>query len=66
MQTKVKKVFLGNKEYPLLSWLMTLHKEGDHNLLEMFYNREHKRTQFFVENAFGIRKTTFHEFKGKT
>jgi hypothetical protein len=45
---------------------MTSHKEGDHNLLEMLYNRKHKRVHSIVENAFGIWKKTFHELKGKT
>jgi hypothetical protein len=45
---------------------MTSHKEGDHNLLEMFYNRKQKRAQSVVENAFGIWKKTFYELKGKT
>ncbi len=33
---------LGNKGYPLLSWLMMPHGEGDHNLFEMLYNEKHK------------------------
>jgi hypothetical protein len=46
MQTKVRKVFLffllGDKGYPLLSYSMTLPKEGNHNLFEMLFNRKHK------------------------
>jgi hypothetical protein len=57
---------LGDKRYPILSWLMMSHKEGDHNLLEMLYNRKHKQVQFVVENAFGSLKKTFHELQKKT
>ncbi len=56
---------LGNKGYPLLSWLMTLPREGNHNLLEMLYNREHKQARSIVENVFGILKKIFHELQGK-
>ncbi len=54
---------LGNKGYPLLSWLMTLPKEGNHNLLEMLYNRKHNQAQSVVENVFGILKKIFHELQ---
>ncbi len=56
---------LRDKRYPLLSWLMTLPREGNYNLLEMLYNRKHKQVQFVVENAFGILKKIFHELQGK-
>ncbi len=56
---------LGNKGYPLLSWLITLPKEGNHNLLEMLYKRKHKQARFVVENAFGILKKIFHELQRK-
>jgi hypothetical protein len=52
---------LGNMKYPLLSWLMTLHKEDGevHLVLELFYNRKHNRGRLVVENAFGILKQNF-------
>ncbi len=69
MQIKVRKVFfpflLGDKGYPLLSWLMTPTKEGNHNLLEMLYTRKHKQARSVVENNFGILKKIFHQLKGK-
>jgi hypothetical protein len=54
-------LMLGDKGYPLLFWLMTLPKEGNHNLLKMLYNRKHKQVRSFVENVFGILKKIFHE-----
>ncbi len=33
---------LGDKGYPLLSWLMTSHRNGETNILEMFYNKKHR------------------------
>jgi hypothetical protein len=33
---------LGDKGYPLLSWLITSHKDGETNILEMFYNKKHR------------------------
>ncbi len=44
---------------------MMSHKKGDPHLLEMLYNRKHKRVQSAIENAFGITKKTFHELQGK-
>jgi hypothetical protein len=31
---------LGDKGYPLLSWLMMLHKKIDQSILKMFYNKK--------------------------
>jgi hypothetical protein len=33
---------LGDKGYPLLSLLMTSHRDGETNILEMFYNKKHR------------------------
>ncbi len=40
------------------SWIMTFLKEkGQHIILELFYNKEHKKGKSIVEiNAFGILK----------
>jgi hypothetical protein len=56
---------LGYKGYPLLSWLMTPTKEGNHNLPEMLYNRKHKQARSVVENDFGILKKIFYQLQGK-
>jgi hypothetical protein len=52
---------LGDMKYPLLSWLMTLHKEDGeaHLILKLFYNCKHKRGRLVVENAFDILKQIF-------
>jgi len=59
---------LGDKGYPLLPWLMTLHKEDGeiHLILELCYNCKHKRGRLVVENAFGILKQFFRELLKKT
>lgn len=51
----------GDKGYPLLLWLMTLHKEKweVHSILELLYYHKHKKGRLVVENAFGIMKQTF-------
>jgi hypothetical protein len=54
------------KGYPMLSWLMTLHKQGKHILLESLYNTRHKRGWLIIENAFGISiKKPFVNYMGK-
>jgi len=59
---------LGDKRYPLLLWLMTLHKEDGeaHSILELLYNCKHKKGRSIVENAFDILKQTFIELLKKT
>jgi hypothetical protein len=44
---------------------MTLPRKGNHNFLEMLYNRKDKQAQSIVENVYGILKKIFHEFQGK-
>ncbi len=50
---------LGNKGYPLISWIMTFLKKGQHFVLELLYNMKHKWGYSIVENGFGILKKTF-------
>jgi hypothetical protein len=38
---------------------MIPHKDGKHNILATFYNKKHKRSIFFVENAFSILEKVF-------
>ncbi len=55
---------LGDKGYPLITWIMTpFKKEGQHSILEILYNRKHKRGRLVVENIFGILKKTFKELQ---
>jgi hypothetical protein len=51
---------VGDKGYPLISWIMMpYNEEGQHLILEFLYNMKHKRDHFVVENAFSILKKTF-------
>jgi len=51
---------LGDKGYPLITWIMTPFKEeGHHIVFELLYNTMHKWGHPIVENAFGILKKTF-------
>jgi hypothetical protein len=57
-----------DKGYPLLLWLVTSHKEDGevHSILELLYNRKHKRGRWIVENAFNILKQKFRGLLKKT
>jgi hypothetical protein len=55
---------LGDNGYLLLSLLMTSHRDGETNILEMFYNKKHRRGQSIVENAF-LSRRPFTSYKGK-
>jgi hypothetical protein len=52
---------LGVEGHPLLSWLMTLHKEDGevHSIFKLLYNCKYKRGRLIVENSFGILKQKF-------
>jgi hypothetical protein len=67
-QNGIPPYLLGNKGYPLLPWLMTLHKEDGevHSVLQLLYNHKHKKGKSIVENAFDILKQTFKELLEKT
>lgn len=55
---------LGDKDYPLLPWLMVPHKQfaaAQHIVLETLYNKHHCKGRSVVENSFGILKKTFRE-----
>jgi hypothetical protein len=52
--------FLDDKGYPLISWIITPYqKKGQHFVIELPYNRKHKKGRSIVENAFGNLKKTF-------
>jgi MoaA/NifB/PqqE/SkfB family radical SAM enzyme len=44
---------LGDKGYTLITWIMTpFKKEGEHSILDLLYNRKHKRGRPVIENVF--------------
>jgi hypothetical protein len=67
-QDGIPPYLLGDKRYPLLPWLMTLHKEDGevHSILQLLYKRKHKKGRSVVENPFDIFKQTFRELLTKT
>ena len=57
----------GDEGYPCLKWIMTPYKEtgtARHSLLELLYNKWHKRGRSVVVYAFGVMKKTFCEMLG--
>jgi hypothetical protein len=38
---------------------MSLHRDGEQNILEMLFNKKHKQGWLIMENACGILKKTF-------
>jgi len=49
--------WLGDKGYILINWIMILFKEdGQHFILELFYNKKYKSSKYVIENVFGILK----------
>jgi hypothetical protein len=58
---------LGDKGYPLLFWLMTLHNQNEkhHLVLELLYYCKHEWGRSIVGNGFGIMKQMFEELLRK-
>jgi len=55
---------LGDKGYTLITWIMTpFKKEGQHSILDILYNRKHKRGRLVVENFFSILKKIFRKLQ---
>lgn len=54
---------LGHKWYPLLSWVLTSHKNDSWRriVLEALFNKKHKCGILVVKNAFGLLKQFWHE-----
>jgi len=58
---------IGDLGYPLLPWLMILHRSNVHLLVaEALFNKKLQRGCSVVENAFGILKQTFKELLTKS
>jgi hypothetical protein len=58
---------LGDSGYPLLPWLMVLHKNVRNlSALETLFNRKLRKGKSIVENDFGILKQTFRELLVKS
>ncbi len=57
----IKAYIIKNKGYPLLLWLMVLHKQTSvqHFILETIFNKQFFHAIILVENNFGILKKTF-------
>jgi hypothetical protein len=54
LQNGFAPLFLDDKGYPLISWVITPYKkEGQHFVLKLLYNKKHKRGCSVVENVFG-------------
>jgi hypothetical protein len=63
-EKNIKPYILGDKSYPLLTWLMIPHKQVanvHHIVLEALYNKQLSYGRSVVENAFGIMKKSFKE-----
>jgi hypothetical protein len=55
---------LGDNGYMLINWIITsFNEDGQHSILELFYNKKHKNNKSIVENAFGILKKMFKELQ---
>jgi hypothetical protein len=58
-QHEISLYILGDKGYPLISWIMTPFKEdANHTILKFLYNKKHKRGQSVVDLFFEILKIT--------
>jgi hypothetical protein len=55
---------LGDNEYLLINWIMMSFKEdGQHFILELFYNKKYKSNKSIIENAFSILKKMSKELE---
>lgn len=54
-QKGIKPYIMGDKSYPLLPWLMALHKQlkVHHIVFNVLYNRQLSHGKGVVENSFG-------------
>jgi hypothetical protein len=67
-QDGIPSYLLGDKGYPLLSWIMVPFKDDGHpwSLAETYFNKRHRRGRSVVENAFGLLKENWREMGKKT
>jgi hypothetical protein len=67
-QDAIPPYLLGDKGYPLTSWLLTPFKEEGEprSVAEELYNKRHRQGRSVVENAFGLMKMNWREMLGKT
>jgi hypothetical protein len=67
-QDGIPPYLLGDKGYPLLSWIITPFKDDGHprSLAEAYFNKRHRRGRSVVENAFGLLKENWREMGRKT
>jgi hypothetical protein len=62
-QDGVPPYLLGDKGYPLLSWIMVSFKfdSQPRSLAETYFNKRHRRGRSVVENVFGLLKENWLE-----
>jgi hypothetical protein len=67
-QEGVTPYLLGDKGYPLLSWIMVPFKDNGQprSPAQTYYNKRHRRGRSVVENAFGLLKENWREMGKKT
>jgi hypothetical protein len=67
-QEGIPPYLLGNKGYPLLSWLIVPIKDDGQpcSLAETYFNKRHWRGRSIVENAFGLLKENWREMGKKS
>jgi hypothetical protein len=67
-QDGIPPYLLGDKGYPLLSWILTPFKDDGQprSIIERIYNKKHRRGRSVVENAFGLMKQSWREMLKKT
>jgi hypothetical protein len=67
-QEGITPYLLGDKGYPLLSWIMVPFKDDGQprSLAETYFNKRHRRGRSVVENAFELLKENWREMGRKT